>query len=213
MKGYSALSDIIKYHIEDSSFRCMCEWGGFCSHLVYSKVRLRNRMHSCTIIRSNAFNLCIIITKSHWQHRFPWLLFSIFHYHPSLHVSPVSYILRPHRADIRFCCWPTLARPCIGVHKRTLLMSSSLLLLQCPPCRFTQIVFEMGSEWPYSCCFVGRVASRICLREFVIFLCSSRQVFFSIHFVSVHIVHSYSSTDTATAWKKSRFIWTERLGF
>ena len=35
-------------------------------------------------------------------------------------------------------------------------------------------------------------------------------LFFAIRFVSVKVVHSYSSTDTATAGKKFRFISSER---
>ena len=46
-------------------------------------------------------------------------------------------------------CWssPTLAHPCVGVHRSTSLMSSSLLLQQCPAClvRRTCIVFVMGA--------------------------------------------------------------------
>ena len=56
-------------------------------------------------------------------------------------------------------CWmyvragrPAFARPCVGVHKSTSLMSSSLLLQQCPVClvRLTWIVFVIGGRWPYS---------------------------------------------------------------
>ena len=52
---------------------------------------------------------------------------------------------------------PAFARPYAGVHKSTSLMSSSLLLQQCPPClvRLTWIVFVMGGRWPYSWCLVG----------------------------------------------------------
>ena len=41
---------------------------------------------------------------------------------------------------------PTLACPCVGFHRRTSLMSSSLLLQQCPAClvRLTRIACEMG---------------------------------------------------------------------
>ena len=61
-------------------------------------------------------------------------------------------------------CWmyvragrPAFARPCVGVHKSTSLMSSSLLLQQCPACLvlLTWIVFVMGGRWPYSWCLVG----------------------------------------------------------
>ena len=55
-------------------------------------------------------------------------------------------------------CWmyvragrPAFARPCVGIHKSTSLMSSSLLLQQCPAClvRLTWIVFVIGGRWPY----------------------------------------------------------------
>ena len=52
---------------------------------------------------------------------------------------------------------PTLTHPCEGVHKRTLLMSLSLLLQQWPACHVCLIwmVCKMGGKWLYSCCFVG----------------------------------------------------------
>ena len=52
-------------------------------------------------------------------------------------------------------CWmyvraghPDFARPYVGVHRSTSLMSLSLLLQQCPPClvRLTWIVFIMGGR-------------------------------------------------------------------
>ena len=61
-------------------------------------------------------------------------------------------------------CWmyvragcPAFARPCVGVHKSTSLMSSSLFLQQWPAClvRLTWIVFVIGGRWPYSWCLVG----------------------------------------------------------
>ena len=61
-------------------------------------------------------------------------------------------------------CWmyvragrPAFARPCVGIYKSTSLMSSSLLLQQCPAClvRLTWIVFVIGGRWPYSWCLVG----------------------------------------------------------
>ena len=61
-------------------------------------------------------------------------------------------------------CWmyvragrPAFARPCVGIHKSTSLMSSSLLLQQCPACLalLTWIVFVLGGRWPYSWCLVG----------------------------------------------------------
>ena len=61
-------------------------------------------------------------------------------------------------------CWtyvrvgrPAFARLYVGVHRSTSLMSSSLLLQQCPAClvRLTWIVFVMRGRWPYSWCLVG----------------------------------------------------------
>ena len=61
-------------------------------------------------------------------------------------------------------CWmyvragrPAFARPCVGIHKSTSLMSSSLLLQQCPACLvcLTWIVFVIGGRWLYSWCLVG----------------------------------------------------------
>ena len=60
-------------------------------------------------------------------------------------------------------CWmyvragrPAFARPYVGVHGSTSLMSSSLLLQQCPAClvRLAWIVFVMRGRWPYSWCLV-----------------------------------------------------------
>ena len=52
---------------------------------------------------------------------------------------------------------PAFAWPYAGVHRGTSLLSSSLLLQQCPTClvRLTCIVFVMGGRWPYSWCLVG----------------------------------------------------------
>ena len=68
-------------------------------------------------------------------------------------------------------CWmyvragrPAFARPCVGIHKSTSLMSSSLLLQQCPAClvRLTWIVFVIGGRWPYSWCLVGCCCQEEC---------------------------------------------------
>ena len=80
-------------------------------------------------------------------------------------------------------CWmyvragrPALARPCVGIHKSTSLMSSSLLLQQCPAClaRLTWIDFVIGGRWPYSWCLVGcrcqdllRICIYICIHIYI----------------------------------------------
>ena len=68
-----------------------------------------------------------------------------------------------HPVSSHSCCIyvragrPAFARPYVGVHRSTSLMSSFLLLQQCPAClvRLTWIVFVMGGRWPYSWCLVG----------------------------------------------------------
>ena len=68
-----------------------------------------------------------------------------------------------HPVSSQSCCMydragrPAFARPYLGVLRSTPLMSSSLLLQQCPAClvRLTWIVFVMGGRWLYSWCFVG----------------------------------------------------------
>ena len=37
--------------------------------------------------------------------------------------------------------------------------------------------------------------------------------FLSVRLVSVHVVHLYSSIETAVTWKKSRFVLSDRSGF
>ena len=102
----------------------------------------------------------------------------LYHHHHVALVARISLTLSRHSSlsFIALCrssgqhpvsshsCWmyvragrPAFARPCVGVHKSTSLMSSSLLLQQCPAClaRLTWIVFVIGGKWPYSWCLVG----------------------------------------------------------
>ena len=87
---------------------------------------------------------------------------------------------------------PAFARPYVGVHWSTLLMSSSLLLQQCPAClvRLTWIVFVMGGKWPYRWCFVGFCCQDLfnIARNILVYLLSN---FFSSCFVSLQVVHPY----------------------
>ena len=85
-------------------------------------------------------------------------------------------------------CWmyvragrPAFARPYVGVHKNTSLMSSSLLLQQYPAClvRLTWIVFMIGGRWPYSWCLVG------CCRQEVFKIARSISVYFNDLFLCI----------------------------
>ena len=160
-------------------------------------------------------------TKAHQVSRS--LLSDLHHHHlvvPSARISmtlsrhlSLSFIasgrssgLHPVSSDscsmyVRAGC-PAFVRPCEGVHRNTSLMTSSLLLQQCPPClfRLTWIVFVMGGWWPYSWSFV-----RCCLRDLFSIACSTLvllpSIFFSIRLVSVHAEHPNSSIDMTAAWK------------
>ena len=67
------------------------------------------------------------------------------------------------------------ARPYVGFHRSTSIMSLSLLLQQCPVClvRLTWMVFVMGGRWQYSRCLVG-VAARSYSILLLTFLCNCR---------------------------------------
>ena len=93
---------------------------------------------------------------------------------------------------------PAFAWPYAGVHRSTSLMSSSLLLQQCPAClvHLTWIVFVMWGRWPYSWCFVGccrqdlfnivRTLSLIFCRDAVsVFYCLQLTGLFRFLFLSI----------------------------
>ena len=67
----------------------------------------------------------------------------------------------------------------------------------------------MGVRWLYSCFFVG-----CCFQDLFKITRSNLVQFpsslFSMRFVSVHVVHPYSSTDTTAARKKSCFSLSDR---
>ena len=137
--------------------------------------------------------------------RFPWLSLTIRPYHPSLLVGFLDYIFCLYRAVVgKFLLVGQHLHICVkGVYRRTSLMSSSLLLQQYPTCLVCLIwmVLEMGGWWPYCCCIVGcgfqdffNIAHNI--------LALFPSSFFSIHLVSIHVVHPYSINNATAAWKK-----------
>ena len=82
------------------------------------------------------------------QRGYPWLSLAISPYHSSPPAGLQGYILCPHIVAVcKFVLVvPLLHSPCVGVHRSTSLMSSSLLLQQCSAClvRRTCIVFRNG---------------------------------------------------------------------
>ena len=113
-----------------------------------------------------------------------------------------------HPVSSQSCCMyvragrPAFARPYVGVHRSTSLMSSPMLFKQCPAhlVRLTWIAFVMGGRWPYSWCLVGCCRQDLfnIARNILVKLPSS---FFSSRFVSVQVVFPYSSIDTTATWK------------
>ena len=109
-----------------------------------------------------------------------------------------------HPVSSHSCCMyvragrPAFGQPYVGIHRSTSLMSSYLLLQQCPAClvHLTCIVFMIEGSGRIVGALSG-VAARSCLILLATFLCSC---FFSSHFVSVQVVHPYSSFDTTAAF-------------
>ena len=139
-------------------------------HMVIAQYRQRNfQSEMVTTITWNISLICFTYCKlAHTPHH---------HDHVAL-IARISLTLS-HHSSLSFIalgrssgqhpvfshsCWiyvragrPAFARPCVGVHKSTSLMSSSMLLQQCPACpvRLTWIVFVIGGRWPYRWCLVG----------------------------------------------------------
>ena len=110
------------------------------------------------------FLVHVLILHYHHHHVVPltWISLTLSrHFSVSFIASGRSSGLHPVSSH---SCWmyvwagrPVFARPYVGVHRSTSLMSLSLLLQQCPAClvHLTWIVFVMGGRWPYSWCLVG----------------------------------------------------------
>ena len=94
-----------------------------------------------------------------------------------------------------------------GFHQRTSFMILSLLLHLRPAnlVRLTWMLLEMGGKWQYNCCFVGCCFQELSniIRSILLQFSPS---FFFMRFVSVHEVYPLSSIHTATAVKKTFFI-------
>ena len=128
------------------------------------------------------FQLFLSNINHHHHHVVPLVRISLtVSRHFSLSFIASGRSSRLHPVSSNSCCMYVLAgrlvlaRPYEGVHRSTSLMSSSLLLQQCPAClvRLTWIVFLMGGRWPYSWCFVGCYCQDL-LILLASFLCSYR---------------------------------------
>ena len=80
------------------------------------------------------------------------------------------------------------------------------------PVRLIWMVLEMGGRWSYICCLVWCCFEDLfnIARCILVLFPSS---FFAIRLVSVHLVHLYSRSGTNVAWRKFRFILSDRSDF
>ena len=97
---------------------------------------------------------------------------------------------------------PAFAWPCVGVHRSTSLMSSSLLLQQCPAClvRLTWVVFVMGGRWPYSWCLMG------CCRQDLFNIARKSYELCPIIVVTFSVCNFYANIITIIELKSYRLI-------
>ena len=146
----------------------------------------------------------IIIIFSCRRHGYPRPSLAAPPYRSSLLAGPQGYIPYPHGAALRR--FELVALLLLGHVRGTSLMSSSLLLQQCPACLacLTLIVFVMGGWWPYSCCFV-----ECCLQD-LFKIARSILVQLPSSFFFIRLVHPQSSIETTAAWMKLRFILSVR---
>ena len=154
-------------------------------------------------------HLYIIFIKSRCLLGFPWLSLFIRPYHPSLpDVFQTTSCVRTKLSQVSSCKSANTGTSMWW----TLLLSSSLLFQQYHAylVPLTWVVLEMGDKWPYNCCFREYCFQDLFKigRSIVEQFLSS---FFSIRFVSIHVVHPYISIDTTAAGEKSRFILSYRI--
>ena len=112
-----------------------------------------------------------------------------------------------HPVSSHSCCMyvraghPAFARPYAGVHRSTTLMSSSLLLQQCPAClvRLAWIIFVIGGRWPYSWCLVR---------------CCCQDLFYKFYTIFLSQMTWFKTTNADSLMKRPTFSYTNfPLGF
>ena len=164
---------------------------GQIEHLKYVKkkqkttyVTVRRTVWSFNSLSANNWCLIelLIIHSNHHHHVVPLARISLAlsrHFSLSFIASGRSSGLHP---VFSHSCWmyvcasrPAFARPYVGVHRSTSLISSSLLLQQCPAClvRLTWIVFVMGGRGRIVGVLCG-VAARTCSILLAACLCNRR---------------------------------------
>ena len=119
--------------------------------------------------------------------------------HPSFPVGLLENILCPYR---NVASRPPLANPLESVTHEFVLSSPAVSWVSF---WFYLDGFRSGGKWSYSYYFLRYYLQDLfsIARSIPVEFLSS---FFSIHFVSVHVVHPDTRIDTIAVWKKSRFI-------
>ena len=137
---------------------CIWWWGSSLNALGKLEYPLITITFRPTLTQIDSSYFIIIIMSRH-QHGYPWPSLATSPCHSSPLAGLQGYILCPHIVAVcKFVLVVLLLYIHMwGVHRSTSLMSSSLLLQQCPAClvRLTCIVFMMGGKGPYSWCLVG----------------------------------------------------------
>ena len=136
-------------------------------HICYVSMYSYSYRHACTYIHVHYYTQEHISSSSLSCHAdcmdsldsfsLSFSLSPIHLYHPLLMAGLLYDIQCPHKVNeykSLLVGWPW--RVCVGAHHRTSLMSSSLLLLQCPAClvHLIWMVCEMVGKSLYCCCFV-----------------------------------------------------------
>ena len=119
----------------------------------------------CRLLNAKSISIHILIfSMSCRQHGYLWASLAASPNRSLLLVGPQGYLPFPHIAAV--CRFELVVLLLLGhmggVHRSTSLMSSSLLLQQCPAylVRLSLMIFVMEGRWLYSWCFVG-----CCLQE------------------------------------------------
>ena len=108
-------------------------------------------------------------------------------------------------------CRQTLIYPCVRVHRRILLTSTSLIIQQGPT--YLLHLTLMVSKWcGYTTAVLRTVASRICSRQNAAFLCSSHVAFYQhVFFASMWCIHLVMWIQPQLGRKKTCFILSDQI--
>ena len=125
--------------------------------MIYLYVKITERF-VCVILQDKYWVVHILFVHHHHHVVSPARISLTLSRHFSLSFIAFGWSSRLHPVSLQSCCMyvlagrPAFSRPYVGVHWSTSLMSSSLLLLQCPAClvRLIWIVFVMRGRWIYS---------------------------------------------------------------